>query len=388
MLIHKFKASNFLSFGPNGKELILGPLNVLIGPNGSGKSNLIEGIGLLHSAPRNLPAPIRAGGGVQDWIWRGGPKTAAASIEVIIENPGGNQRFRYSISFAERGQMFELVSESLENEIAYAGHAQPYIYYEQRSGRAVLNYKDETQRQLQPEEIDHSESILSQRRDPDHYPELTYVGDVLSRIRLYREWQFGRNTPARTAQKADQPNDLLQEDGGNLGLVLSKFRRDPRVKRRLLDVLQKFYIGISDFEVTIEGGTVQVFLEEKEFTLPATRLSDGTLRFLCLLAVLCNPSPPPLVCIEEPELGMHPDILPTLAELLKEASERSQLIVTTHSEILIDALTDTPESVIVCEKHNGQTEMNRLDSGELKNWLERYSLGQLWSKGEIGGNRW
>ena len=85
---------------------------------------------------------------------------------------------------------------------------------------------------------------------------------------------------------------------------------------------------------------------------------------------------------------MHPDILPTLAELLIEAAERSQLIVTTHSEVLVDALTDTPESVVVCEKFKGQTEMHRLDGAELEAWLERYSLGQLWSKGEIGGNRW
>lgn len=127
---------------------------------------------------------------------------------------------------------------------------------------------------------------------------------------------------------------------------------------------------------------------EGDFSIPATRLSDGTLRYLCLLTLLCDPTPPPLVCLEEPELGLHPDLLPGLARLLVEASERTQLIVTTHSEILVDALTDHPESVIVCEKHQGQTEMRRLDEDELSDWLKKYRLGELWMRGELGGKRW
>ena len=138
----------------------------------------------------------------------------------------------------------------------------------------------------------------------------------------------------------------------------------------------------------VEAGSVQVFLQEGNVTIPATRLSDGTLRYLCLLAILCNPNLPPLVCLEEPELGLHPDILPGLAELLREASERCQLIVTTHSDTLVDALTDTPESIVVCEKENGQTQLKRLDEKELSHWLEKYRLGELWTSGELGGNRW
>ena len=148
------------------------------------------------------------------------------------------------------------------------------------------------------------------------------------------------------------------------------------------------YEGLTDFEVVAEGGTVQVFFTEGEFSISATRLSDGTLRFLCLLAILCDPEPPPLICIEEPELGLHPDILPTVADLLKEASQRTQLIVTTHSDMLVDAMTDCPESVVVCEKHDGKTEMTRLAASDLAVWLEKYRLGQLWIQGQLGGTRW
>jgi predicted ATPase len=95
-----------------------------------------------------------------------------------------------------------------------------------------------------------------------------------------------------------------------------------------------------------------------------------------------------LICIEEPELGLHPDVLPTLAELMKEASERCQLIVTTHSDVLVDAMTDQPESVVVCEKGDDGTVLRRLSADDLKPWLEKYRLGELWTRGEIGGTRW
>ncbi len=87
-------------------------------------------------------------------------------------------------------------------------------------------------------------------------------------------------------------------------------------------------------------------------------------------------------------MGLHPDILPSLSDLLREASERCQLVITTHSDVLVDALTDTPDAVVVCEKHAGKTEMRRLDKTHLDAWLERYSLWDLWRKGELGGNRW
>lgn len=388
MLIRRIKLENLLSFGPETKELEFGPLNVLIGPNGSGKSNLIEALGLLQAAPKDLTAPIREGGGIRDWIWHGDPRASVAHIEAVVENPKGTQALRYRIGFAEKGQRFELTDERIENEQPDTGHDKPYFYFELRGGRAVLNYKDSGERQLRPEEIDPEQSILAQRKDPDHYPELTYLGEAFGRIRLYREWSFGRYTPPRLPQKADLPNDFLGEDARNLGLVLNRLKREPKVKNRLLEALRKLYEGVTDFDVIIEGGTVQVFFQEGNISVPATRLSDGTLRYLCLLAILCHPTPPPLVCIEEPELGLHPDILPTLSELLRDASERCQLIVTTHSDVLVDALTDMPESVIVCEKHGEKTEMRRLNKDDLAEWLDRYSLGELWRKGELGGNRW
>ena len=387
-LIHRLRLSNLLSFGPDAEEVELRPLNVLIGPNGSGKSNLIEAISLFKAAPQDLVEPIREGGGIGAWIWKGEAASQTARIEAIIENPKGNQDLRYALTFAQAGQRFELSDERIENEQAYPDQENPYFYFGYRSGQPYLNLKEIGQRQLLREDVNPEQSILSQRRDPDSYPEITYLGDALRKIRLYREWSFGRSTPPRLPQPADLPNDFLAEDGRNLGLVLNLLRTKPGVKKKLLEALRELNEAIDDFDTLIQGGTVQLFMQEGNISIPATRLSDGTLRYLCLLAIVCHPNPPPLVCIEEPELGLHPDILPPLAKLLLEASERCQLIVTTHSEVLVDALTDSPESILVCEKPKDRTEMRRLERKDLAAWLERYRLGELWRSGELGGNRW
>jgi predicted ATPase len=387
MLLRSLQPSQLLSFGDDTEPIELRSLNVLIGPNGSGKSNLIETVDLLRSAPGDLSAPVREGGGVGDWLWKGAGGRSTATLEAVVDYPEGKMPLRHRLAFTERGHRFEVVDERIENVEAYEGHDQPYFYFGYHHGRPMLNVA-EGQRELRREEVHPERSILSQRKDPDQYPEITYLGEVLAKVRIYRDWSFGRYTAPRLPQRADLPNDFLAEDGRNLGLVLNRLRREPEVKGKVLEELRELYEGIEDFDVQIEGGTVQVFFQEGRFTVPATRLSDGTLRYLCLLTLLCHPDPSPLLCIEEPELGLHPDVLPSVARLLREASEKTQLLVTTHSDILVDALSETPESILVCEKHEGATEMRRLDRDELGEWLERYSLGTLWTRGHLGGTRW
>ena len=173
----------------------------------------------------------------------------------------------------------------------------------------------------------------------------------------------------------------------NLVLVLSGIKGAAR--RRLVEALHDVYDGVIDFRCHVDGGYVSLFMEEQgDREISASHLSDGTLRYLSLLAILLDPNPPLLVAIEEPELGLHPDLIPSVAELLVEASRRTQLIVTTHSRTLIDALSERPSSVVVCEQEDGESHFERLDSARLKHWLDDYSLGKVWSMGEFGGNRW
>ncbi len=386
MFMHRIKLRNILSFGPDAQELEFAPLNVLIGPNGSGKSNLIEVIELLRAAPRDLTTPIAEGGGVGNWLWRGEPRASSAHIEVVLADEDNSFMLRHSLAFAEATHRFQLASEQIAKAEPISGQDEPRLYFELNANGP--NFGRNTGLTQQSLLYKRSQSVLSQIRDPFRYAELTWLGDMYARIRPYREWTFGRHAAPRQPQDAALPNDFLLEGGQNLGLVVNRLKREPEAKSRFLDALRSLYESVVDFDVIVEGGTVQVMLQEGNITVPAVRLSDGTLRYLGLLAILCHPTPPPLVCIEEPELGLHPDILPGLVKLLREASQRCQLIVTTHSDILVDALTDTPESVVVCEKENGQTTMKRFDKQELAGWLERYSLGDYWLRGGLGGTRW
>lgn len=382
-LLHQITIRNLLSFGEKGVSLALRPLNVLIGPNGAGKSNLVDVIGLLQAAPRNIERPILESGGNSEWFNKSAGKPIA-QLEAIVGTRAELLPFRHSLEFQGFYDFLRISEESIEHE-SRSQFEKPFYQFKDGAARlashgAIIQVNDQG--------FKLGQSILSQRKDPDHYPELASLAAEYERIRIYREWSVGRESLPRTPQRTDQRNDYLDERCSNLGMVLNKLRRDPAAKSKVLEWLQRAYEGINDFDVIIEGGSVQVFLQEGSVNIPATRLSDGTLRYLCLLAILCHPNPPPLVCIEEPELGLHPDLVVAVGELLKEASERSQLIVTTHSAAILDVLSRTPEDVIVCEKENGESVLTRLDAADLAVWMDEYSLGQLWRRGEIGGNRW
>ncbi len=394
--LRTIRLRNLLSFGPDTTELELNSLNVLVGPNGSGKSNLIEAISLLQASPGNLLEPIQAGGGIGEWLWKGSDQSPDAEIDVTVFNPIGKMPLRHRLKFTMVGQRAELLDEAIENEHSrWSGEQDVYFYYRYQGGHPVLHVKTEastaderSRRELRRQDLALDQSVLSQRKDPDQYPEITYLGNEYAKIKLFREWNLGRNTPPRKPQPTDLPADFLREDAANTALVLNDLEHRSNLRASIVDKLGNADESIVDFSTRVSGGTIQLFLHHSGLTspVPATRLSDGTVRYLCLLPVLYHPAPPPLVCLEEPEL--HPDLLSGLADLLIDASHRMQLIVTTHSDTLIDGLTRVPEAVIVCEKPYGSTVMSRRTGPELTSWLKDYGLGQLWRRGEIGGNRW
>lgn len=396
MFLKKITLKNLLSF--KNEFLELKQLNILIGHNGSGKSNLIEAVGLLQSTPRGIAGSIREGGGVDDWIWKGAGQDATSSIEAIVKlddklaKKNGNIDLRYQLDFQAVNHRFEIVEERVENERPMTGRQEPRYYFFYQNGYPIINVGNpddpENRRRLERASVNPEKSILAQMRDPENYPELTWIGDKFGSIKIYREWSFGRETPPRKYQSTSLETDFLREDCLNLGLILNNLHNKPESKARILEALQALYPSITDFGVNIEGAQTQVFLHEGLFSIPATRLSDGTLRFLCLLAILCHPTPPPLICIEEPELGLHPDALPELAKLLREASKRTQLIVTTHADLLVDEFSNDPESVVTFEKDGETSSMQRLDAERLGVWLKKYTLGQMRQTGHIGGNRW
>lgn len=399
-LLRTLRLTNFLSYGPEGTEIELQPLNVLIGPNGSGKSNFIEAIGLLKAAPKDIAAPIHDGGGIAEWVWKGQEAETGTStsidlgIETTVSYSQGSLPLRHRFQLSTIGPHFKVTEEEITD--VPKGGSEPTVYYSCYDGEPVLRISGEsvttttpppTEPNVYPQDLVFGQSVLSQRKDPDRYPQLTYLGNAFSDIQLFRTCNLGLKSPLRGPQPASGPASFLFEDGRNLGMVLNDLLNRPSTKRVLLDKLQGFYEYVGDVTTKVYAGTVETSFHERGFaeSTPSIRLSDGALLYLRLLTILCHPSPPPLVCIEEPEIGLHPDIIPKVADLLVEASERMQLVVTTHSDILVSALTHVPEAVVVCERDDWGSHLRRLDPDQLKEWLEKYCLGEAWLSGEIGG---
>ena len=389
--IKSLRLDGLLSFAPGSEGFELGSLNVLIGPNGSGKSNVVEALQLLQAAPSNFAAAIRDGGGPSEWLWKGSNPANSASLEAILDadSPTGRPLL-YWIKFGNSRSRVEVLDEAIEDTESIPGKSDVYFYYRFQAGNPVLNAKTieghRAMRYLKRDTLAPSESVLTQRKDPDLYPEVTWVGERLAAIQVFREWSFGRYALLRQPQPADLPADRLLPDSRNLALLLNEIEH--RDGHSLNELIRRFFPRFDRMSTRVTGGTVQFYLHETDFQapIPATRLSDGTIRFVAMVATLLAPSPPPLVCIEEPELGLHPDAVALVGELLVQVSHRTQLVVTTHSDALVSVLTSSPDAIVACERPGEATELRRLEPEKLASWLEDYSLGDLWRMGELGAN--
>jgi predicted ATPase len=395
-LLSSLQLKGFLSFGPGSEAVELANLNVLIGPNGVGKSNFIEAIELLRATPSDFSDAIRVGGTPSDWIWRGDKPASVARLEALLSPINNTPELRYAIEFTDSGGRLEIVDELLEESKKADPRAKDVrFYYRFQRGHPVIlkrfttNSPNESIKhwKLNRENIDPKQSILSQRRDPEVYPKVTAAGLRFQRIQIFREWGFGRSAALRSPQPANLPTDVLLPQLANLGLVLNDLEHRNEWAR-FTDLMHKLLPRFKRLSTKVSAGSVQVYLHEEGLSVPvpATRLSDGTLRFLALLAILLNPQSATLICIEEPELGLHPDAMSLLADLLAEAAEKTQLIVTTHSDVLVSALTEHAESVLVCDYLENGTTLQRLEMEKLKFWLEKYRLGEIWRLGKLGGN--
>ena len=397
--IQRLRMPGLLSFPPDMEFFDLQPLNVLIGPNASGKSNFIDTLELLSALPTDLAGVVRPSGGVREWLWKGTDRPGPATIEVETRpNEATGRPLRYRLSFEVLGSGLNVVDENIAEALVPEGHdAPPYFYYAFQQGHPVINIRVQTpngagtERTLRWDQRLLDQSVLSQRKDPDFYPELFWLAWGFTSIRTFRHWTFGGSSPLRQPQQADLPDQSLLFDSRNLALILNQIEHKcgPVFNKHL----KRFFPRFDRMTTVTSGGAIQFYLHESGFTEPisAARLSDGTLRFIALLAILLSPgpSPPgpsPLVCVEEPELGLHPDAVALLADLLIEASERMQLVVTTHSDALVSALTTQPDAIIACERPGAGTQLRRLDPKKLASWLEEYRLGDLWRMGELGAN--
>ena len=398
--IQSIRLSGFLSFGSAFQTVELQPLNVLIGPNASGKSNFLELFRVLKAIPDNIANPIHEGGGIAEYLCKGSSAQATLNIEATIDWKEENSALQYLLEISNDQSWLKIIAESIKPVAANHINNFPISFYTSTNrGRGKLARKtenlfnyDETESQQYMYTDDDvspnsSRSILSQYKDPKSYPSLAYLQGLFTNIQFYSGWDSGRFGSLRHPQKADIPSGSLLEDGSNLGLVL--INKPSNIKQQITEKLRLVLPTIEEIFPKIEGGSVPLYIREKGFSTPtpASRLSEGTLRYLCLLTLLLDPTPPPIICLEEPEAGLHPHVVSQIAELLIDASQRTQLIVTTHSDALISGLSECPEAIITCERDDEGTKLRRLDPEQIKPWLDRYALGDLWRMGEIGGVR-
>jgi predicted ATPase len=237
-------------------------------------------------------------------------------------------------------------------------------------------------------EVSPIELAISQVKDPTKYPAASEVLKQLEGWTFYRDIDVGPESPVR--QPALLRSDIrLLPNGSNLSSVFHAIQQDhPDDWGEILEIVHTAYPDFMKLTVPAEGGDGKVLLRwfeqpyERE-GISANLLSDGTMKLLCLIAILKNPTPPPLICIDEPELGLHPDWIELVAELMQDAAMRTQVIVATHSPHIVAKMK--PEQVIVTEKENGESRLEQLSAEHLEKWLKDFNLAELWLAGEIGG---
>jgi len=401
--------TNLLSFGPDTEPIELRSLNILIGPNGGGKSNFIEVVRLLHFLPDKDPwGSVLATGGVGEWIWKGEwEKNAKALLRADIsfgpphpkEVNGKPAELRLSIELEKYEASFRVYAEQIGFIGINGAIDTSKTWFDRSSTQGRVNLRFARELDLPTSfDLNMDRSILSQLASRSiqasgiggDLPELFEIAEFLENFDFQQDWEFGVDCPPRDPTPVGQSVSRLEENGYNLAQMLAHYRDNHKaVFEQITEHVKRFYEPTKNLEIRLISTHLQIAVEERGgFSTPAYRLSDGMLRWLAILCILLNPNPAPVTCIDEPELGLHPDAIAILADLLRDASTRTQLIVTTHSPALIDAFSDDPESICVTEKIDGSTVVRRLNRRDLAVWLQDYSLGSLWVSGEIGGSRW
>ena len=392
--IRQINLRGLLSFPPDMEPFELQPLNVLIGPNGSGKSNLIKVLELLGATRTDFGAAIRASGGAVEWLWNGENGAHAAQIDVEIDGEvmQTGRPIRYRLDFTETNNEVEVLKEVVEDAGSEIERKEPHLSYCRDRGIPQIKMTTTppgvwlTQQMGPPPSLKPDQSILKSIQDLDFPPECIELSRQFGRIRMCRDRIFGLSSALPESQRTWDLPYKLQSNSGSLALALKEIQKQD--DNKLSTAMQRFLPSYQGISIRSVGNTVRLYLEERGLKdpIPITRISEGTLRFLAMFVALHTPNPPSLLCIEEPERGMHPDAMFLLANLLVEASSRMQLVVTTHSDALLSGLGDQVESVLVCENNGHGTTIDRLDAENLRFWLGDNTLGDIWRIGVIGGN--
>ncbi len=342
------------------------PLNILIGANGSGKSNFIEGFRFLNAIlNKGLQDYVGKAGGANTILYYGRKKTQRVYFELSFKRDKPNLFNGYQISLVATDQDSLIFDEEF------------YSFHDRLSYAHPLRHSTHAFGKVETGLYDASDRIAG------------YVIDALDSYRIYHFHDTSRESRVKQTGDIDD-NEFLRTDAGNLAAFLYFLQEVHNITyRRIVRTIQLVAPFFSDFHLRpspLNPDKIRLQWQEKgsDEYFNAHALSDGTLRFICLVTLLLQPKPPTTIIIDEPELGLHPFAISLLAELLKSASLNSQIIVSTQSVPFINQFE--PEDIIVVDRLDGQSTFKRLDAESLHVWLEDYSIGELWEKNLIGGS--
>ena len=362
-----------------------GRLNVLIGPNGSGKSNLLKALRLLKScAEGRMQATLidEGGGKAVSWDESGERICFSMNYSSPEDVPFGipdNYHFFYKIGFfghAQPGIFNEHLDVIVNNKQIFVINRKLLSYGE------VLLHDGAT---LRINTTQHTESLLSQNGPGSS----SYQDSAAAGFNWHLYFAFDTRQGAEVRKPAvSRLEKTVDDDGANLTPVLHTLYNTDRDFKRALNAAMSAAFGPDYDELVFPPAADQmVQLRIRWHSLRTEQsmanLSDGTIRFLALATILLNPDPPPLIAIDEPELGLHPRMFSILADLAAEASKKTQVVFATHSPQFLDAVGRHHPTTTVTGWEDGATTLSVLDPEELATWLQTYTLGELFTSGDL-----
>ncbi len=354
---------------------------VLIGANGVGKTSFLDAFSLLSASARgNLNNTLSQFGGIANTLTRG--KSEELSFLVDIDVPGYNP-LDYKLHLSPKGTGYAISREILSQQ--QPGYPQPFKHIDSTDGD-IRYYEIEENKLVRPD-WEHNPLETSLAQVPKMYRQPEELRRILATATQYHVLDVSPRAPVKMPQPM-KPAMLPGPDGEDLAPYLYYLRESDR--NRFEAILDSLRSAFPDFEELsfppVAAGVLAMTWKDRKFNKPIymNELSEGTLRFLWLVSLLQSPNLSTVTMVDEPEVSLHPELLSLLADLMREASKRTQLIVATHSDRFIRFLK--PEEVIVMDiDEGGCSTATWADSMDLDEWLAEYSLDEVWRMGRMGG---